>query len=184
MDIIGYFTNDGIPVDSIDLCNYAQLKLHGNHALEKEAITLISKSSIKEVTKYKWYLGKDGYPVTYGDKNRRFGRGRKLHQYVYAMKYPRGYVIDHINRNRLDNRLGNLRLCTIQQNNYNRTKSKNSKYKFKGVRKERNGTWTAYLNKDGQEHKMDNLPDERTAAQMYDIIAEQAYGKYAAKNFG
>ena len=41
--------------------------------------------------------------------------------------------IDHINNNRLDNTISNLRWCTQQQNNFNRSLNLNSTSKVKGV---------------------------------------------------
>lgn len=46
---------------------------------------------------------------------------------------PDGYVIDHENRNPLDNRRGNLRLLTYTQNAANRTKMDNASSKYYGV---------------------------------------------------
>ena len=53
----------------------------------------------------------------------------------YLMNTPDNLVVDHINRNPSDNKVCNLRNCTQQQNNYNRTRGqgkvvKNEEGKF------------------------------------------------------
>jgi len=92
---------------------------------------------------------------------------------------PKGNVVDHINRNKLDNRLENLRICSQKQNSYNTSKRNN---KFKGVSKMKNG-WCAKITKDGQTHIIKNIPSEHEAAKIYDMMAEELFGQYAGKNF-
>jgi len=58
-------------------------------------------------------VGKLGYPIL---------KGKLLHYHL--MKSKKGYVIDHSNKNKLDNRLLNLRYCTRQQNVQNIKKNK------------------------------------------------------------
>lgn len=66
------------------------------------------------------------YRITLGGKKHR--KGKYVH--VLVMEHfgpPRPgpeYEIDHINRNRLDNRLENLRWVTRRENTYNKTNNK------------------------------------------------------------
>ena len=46
-----------------------------------------------------------------------------LHRFV--MNPPKNKVVDHINRDTLDNRRSNLRICTIQQNLQNQKRTNN-----------------------------------------------------------
>jgi hypothetical protein len=203
-----FFTVNGDETD-LSNCDYAQIKLLGPHAKEENACMLISKSDILMVINFSWYLGKDGYPVTYSstDKKIKFGRGLKIHRFL-ERNVQKGMVVDHINRNRLDNRRENLRICTAAENSYNKTKviKKNNNIdendreeiddqdnkkpkkvkkiqsKYKGVRQDNKTEWSATITKDGKKYEMKHLPDEITAAKMYDIMSEELFGNFSAKN--
>ncbi len=200
-NIIRCFNSNGYETE-MDICDYAQFELLGPHALEESAHMLISKSDIQLVTEFLWYLGKDGYPVTYMsvDKKIKFGKGYKIHRFL-EQDVPQGMVVDHINRNKLDNRRENLRICTMAENSYNKTKVKNTveknddsvsdnldkkpkkiKSKYKGVRKDNKNEWSASITKDGKKYEMKHLPDEITAAKMYDVMSEELFGEFCAKN--
>ena len=69
------------------------------------------------------------------------GRTRGSHavrKWVYLhriiMQAQPGQVVDHINGNRLDNRRHNLRFVTIQENNFNRRKTR-GQFPYKGIRR-------------------------------------------------
>lgn len=67
---------------------------------------------------------------------------------------PKGVIVDHINRNTLDNRKCNLRLVTPQQSTWNRGKNRNNSSGFTGVvfRKNlRSRPWEAHLRVDGKQ---------------------------------
>ena len=70
-----------------------------------------------------WEINKNGYVQCCGVP---------LHQivaYLNGIEFNRHTVIDHMNRNRLDNRIDNLRACTSIQNGWNSEKRHGHKLK-------------------------------------------------------
>ena len=181
--IVSSHLNNGECID-IDKSEYVSIKLLGLHANKMNAEMKISTNIMEKLLYYLWYLGKDGYPVTYCsvDNKKRFNRGLKIHQMLLG-KHGCEYAIDHINRNKLDNRLCNLRICTKQENNYNRSKSKNSQYAYKGIKLQKNGLYTAYVTKDGKKYEIKDIDGEINAATTHDAMAEELLGHFAPKNF-
>jgi hypothetical protein len=192
--ILHYLTNDGalLSTDTLisELVNYdyVQIELIGKHAKNTTDgnIMLVSRCDVNSVMAFKWYLNGGGYPSTYGtiDNSIKYGRPVPLHQLIFG-KLEEGFVVDHINRNRLDNRRENLRVCTALENSYNKSKPKNTKNKYKGVvkSKAKNPTYTASITKDGVRREIKNIGTEEEAAKIYDMMAEELFGEYAAKNF-
>ena len=83
-----------------------------------EKFGLVSENQAQQVLPQKWILGADGYPRLEGLY------GTRMHHFVWQLENPgstQGYVIDHINRDRLDNRIENLRLILPIENNWNRS---------------------------------------------------------------
>lgn len=84
----------------------------------------IDKEDIDKINVYKWHLhcrNKDNRldvcTNTYGSyKDRKY-----ISLPRYLLNPPKDLVIDHINRNTLDNRKDNLRIVTIFENNLNKS---------------------------------------------------------------
>lgn len=89
-----------------------------------EPITfLYCEGNKEEVNLSNWYIQKDGYAYSTGRIN-----GKKIFFHVLFKKDKTMYI-DHINGNRCDNRLKNLRECTPLCNNQNNHYAKKtSKY--------------------------------------------------------
>jgi hypothetical protein len=199
--IIKYFDINNNEVYTLEEANYVEMELFGKHSnlLIKDQLSkyinttnnntmLISKESLPIILDYCWYLSKDSYVVGYpalSSVDRLYPSslavGIKLHRLIKP-NVPKGYVVDHINRNRLDNRINNLRVCTYKQNSYNKTKPSNSKYKYKGVKQNKNGSWSASVSKDGKKHTINKIASELEAASIYNALCEDLFGIYAAKN--
>lgn len=75
------------------------------------------------------------------------------HRLAWLVSYgevPAG-MLDHINRNRLDNRVANLRVVTHFQNMQNRKMQRNNKSGFRGVSWDgKYGKWRARINAEGK----------------------------------
>ena len=93
-----------------------------------------------------------------------------------------GYVIDHINRNALDNRRANLRPASYAENALNAQK-RNSKSGYLGVRWDSTkARWRAYLTVEGKEKFVCYADSAKTAAIYRDRAALSLY-ENATLNF-
>ena len=80
---------------------------------------------------------------------------------------PEGHVVDHIDRNKQNNAVSNLRYVTLSQNFHNSQLSDNKSSRFYGVTKQDN-RYRAQVSVNGEIEWLGNYPDEVTAAQVYD----------------
>jgi hypothetical protein len=131
-----------------------------------------------------WSWQAKSFPV---DKSvfyaKRDNKGKHVYMHRVLIKASKGEIVDHVNRNPLDNRKCNLRLCTISQNAYNRKKVSNntSGYKGVGLIKGSNKWWAKIkVNKTSIHLGAFNCPIE--AAKAYDEAATKHHGEFALTN--
>lgn len=108
--------------------------------------------------------------------------GKKYHlmMHRFIINAPDGVNVDHINRNGLDNRKSNLRLCNPHQNMGNRKGLSNSSSIYKGVHyKKRDKCWYAKIKRE----YIGCFRNEIEAAMAYDLRSFEIYGEFAYLNF-
>jgi len=95
---------------------------------------------------------------------------------------PKGMFIDHINQNKKDNTIENLRLCTRSENQYNRGAYKNNSSGYKGV------SFNKSLNKYSAQMRINNVKKHlgyfdsaELAKRAYDNMANDIQGQFATK---
>ena len=86
------------------------------------------RDKIDEVSKYAWYEDSIGYAQTCGNKERRHLR---LHVLVKGKKD--GFVIDHIDRDKSNNKDSNLRFVTVAQNIRNQSDRTSNRSGYRGI---------------------------------------------------
>jgi len=111
---------------------------------------LIDIEDFEKVKRYSWCISKTGYPVANIN-----GKVTKLHRYLLGVKNPK-IIVDHINRNALDNRKSNLRLCTALENSRNTTVSKNSNTGYLGISLTPQGKYRARIMVNRKEIRLGN----------------------------
>ena len=110
------------------------------------------------------------------------GKTVKMHREI--MGGPGHLVVDHIDRNGLNNRKSNLRVCTNAQNIRNAGPRGKGLSKYKGVSRHTRGKkWTAVIQLNNKTHYLGYFENEIDAAKAYDEKASQLHGQFACLNF-
>ena len=81
--------------------------------------TLVDDSTLKKYGHLSWHLSDTGYAIR---RTKSEGGTIRLHRLV--TNAPEDMVVDHLNGNKLDNRISNLRICTQKENSQNRKGTK------------------------------------------------------------
>ncbi len=96
---------------------------------------------------------------------------------------PEGYVIDHIDRNRNNNRRNNLRFLTISQNAMNSLLCSNNTSGFRGVTWDKNRKkWKAAIRHFDKTLNIGRFPTAIEAAIAYDRKAFEIFGDIVMTN--
>lgn len=89
------------------------------------------------------------------------------------------FVVDHKDRNPLNNSISNLRRATKQQNNFNRVARKNGTSKHKGVSLvKETGRWRVQATLNKKVHSLGTFDTEEEASIAYQTFAKLNHGEF------
>ncbi|EHV3815219.1 HNH endonuclease [Salmonella enterica] len=110
-------------------------------------------------------------------------RDYKLHRLIYWFETGDWVpMLDHKDRNRLNNRIENLQPSDPKANAHNQGIPKNNTTGFLGVRKQINNKYGFTITIEGKNHCFGGYIHPETAALARDIAARLLYGKQAYLN--
>lgn len=160
-----YKTNKIIKYDS-----HAELLIYSREGSLK-MVSKIDLEDVPYVEKYSWCERSRGY-VGRVDSN---GKIITLHRILAKAK--KGEIVDHINKDKLDNRKENLRICTYQQNIFNSGKGTKNTSGVTGVgwRKDTK-KWRAYIIVDAVQKTLGSFKEKDDAVKAR-LKAEKKYFK-------
>ena len=104
--------------------------------------------------------------------------GHRLAWLITHGSWPEG-VIDHINGNRSDNRIANLRDASVSQNQFNRRKGTTNTSGFKGIHLfKQTGKYMAYVDKNGKRFNLGSFSRVEDAAAAVKAARESHHGEF------
>lgn len=165
----------------------------------------VDDADFEFLNQWKWYAGKGGftyyaqravYPGRIGKYN--YGKIKQIRMHRQIMDAKDGQVIDHKDRNGLNNQKSNLRICTNSENQKNKKASGSSKYlgvnwhviqtnyfskkKHTIIMRKPMGSWRAGININGKQCHLKRTKSEIDAALSYNTAAKKYHGEFARLN--
>jgi hypothetical protein len=120
-----------------------------------------------------------GY-VTLIIEKKRYRAHRLAWLYVHG-EWPE--LLDHVNGDPADNRLSNLRLCTVAENTQNRKRHRNNASGYKGVTFHKmSRKWEVCIMAFGKKEYLGLYSTAEKAAAVYDAAAQELHGEFARTN--
>jgi hypothetical protein len=114
------------------------------------------------------YCSKDGYHrILFKRKNY---LSHRLAWFYMTGEWPKEFI-DHINRNKIDNRWCNLREATASQNNRNKSVNRKNTTGLKGVSAGKDGKFRVYI-------CLGTFSSKEEAKNVYDEAAKKIYGEF------
>ena len=143
---------------------------------------LIDDDKLDIVSPYKWHVYK-GYAEASTKINGRVTTIR-MHRLVMGLGHKVG-IVDHINRNTLDNRVQNLRVVSAQENRMNTGPSRGNKSGYKGVvyrATNKLRPYVAFAHHNSKQYYLGAFKTAKDAADAYDKKIVELHGPLAYTN--
>jgi len=146
------------------------IPLHGKDGEGKFA--QVDDTDFDELNKYHWYVNNSGYA---------FRREKVIfmHRQIIKADDKQIEVVDHVNRNPLDNQKKNLRPATKSQNATNKRMPGTNKTGFLGVHFDKgSGRYRSQIKHNGKRINIGRFDNPEDAFRSYDAKAREVWGEF------
>jgi len=152
--------------------------------LTQGAVALVDDADYESLRFMRWHLDK-GVSKSYARTRIYAGKSSQLvRMHRFLMNPPVGVLVDHRDRDGLNNQRSNLRICTPAENNRNAVKQINNKSGYKGVSWDKEKRlWTVGVSIKHKRKIIGRYFCLIKAAKAYDEAAIKYYGEFARLNF-
>ena len=149
--------------------------------LNKGFVALVDDDDYSFLSKSKWRIDSKGYAVKDEIQSDKKQKMVLMHRKILSLSSVDKLCVDHINRNPLDNRRSNLRICTHAENMRNSKLNVKNTSGFKGVTWHKQiGKWMAQISLNGKRKYLGVFYDPIDAHEAYKIAALKMHGEFAS----
>lgn len=148
--------------------------IHGNEIM-------VDDNQYDYLSKFSWHISPQGYAKKNKSKSPNGDHGILMHRMVLGAKA--GEQVDHIDGNKLNNQLENLRLCSFSSNQANSKIKSNNTSKYKGVTFDSSrNKWIAQIMINRKHKFLGRFNSPIDAAREYNNAAIHYFGEFANIN--
>lgn len=153
-------------------------------------ITTVEERDYERLNQHKWGVFR-GDNTNYAIRSMPKKDGKKkveyMHREILAIKLGRKLtkkeMTDHINKDGLDNRRRNLRVCSPRESTVHTGSHKGSSSQYKGVCwSKKREKWEVKMQYRGKQKFLGYFNDEKEAARAYDKIARKLHRRFRDKD--
>jgi hypothetical protein len=147
-------------------------------ALTDGSVTLVDDEDFDFLSQWNWMRHTAGYAYAWEPALKKL-----VYMHRVILNPPPHLHVDHINRDRLDNRRSNLRPATRVENMMNSEIRREGTSKYRGVSWDaERGKWFASIRINKRSKNLGRYSSESEAAEAYNRAALQHYGDFAPFN--
>lgn len=152
--------------------------------LSKGKLATIDEEDLEIVTGMAWHAVQAGSEF-YAAHTHRISptKCERIYMHRLILKPPEGMLVDHVNRDTLDNRRCNLRFATKGQNAANSKQRNRLHSRYRGVSQWRGSEeWIAIISRNNATISLGSYANEADAARAYNAAALAFLGEFAQLN--
>lgn len=155
------------------LCYTVDMSTTREIHLTQGYVTVVDEADFDYLSQWNWSVTVNGYAQR-SYKNLTTGKKGIMYLHRQIMMPPDGMDVDHINRNRLDNRRSNLRICNRAINLLNKGPEPSNTSGYRGVYLDkRNGRWRVRMKWQGRYKTFGGYDTALEASNVYEAKRQE-----------